>query len=60
MRMFLIRNIVECNVLYPSPRQTTKGHREALKINGFDFCPVDIMDEGGDVILPDTRNARVF
>jgi hypothetical protein len=45
-------NIVECNVLYPSPRQTTKGHRETLKINGFDFCPVDIMDEDGDTMLP--------
>ncbi len=45
-------NIVECNVLYPGPRQTTKGHRETLKINGWDFCPVDIMDEDGDAILP--------
>jgi uncharacterized protein len=45
-------NIVECNVLYPSPRKTTKGHRETLKINGFDFCPVDIMDADGDVTLP--------
>jgi len=45
-------NLVECNVLYPSPRQTTKGHRETLKINGFDFCPVDIMDEDGDTMLP--------
>ncbi len=44
--------IVECNVLYPSPRQTTKGHRETLKINGFDFCPVDIMDADGHVTLP--------
>jgi uncharacterized protein len=45
-------NIVECNVLYPSPRKTTKGHRETLKINGFDFCPVDIMDAEGDATLP--------
>lgn len=44
--------IVECNVLYPSPRQTTEGHRETLKINGFDFCPVDIMDADGHVTLP--------
>lgn len=34
-------NIVECNVLYPSPRQTAKGLRETLKIDGFDFCPVE-------------------
>jgi uncharacterized Fe-S center protein len=44
-------NIVECNVLYPSPRKTTKGHRETLAINGFDFCPVDIMDADSDVTL---------
>ena len=29
--------IVECNVLYESPRQTTEGHREALKANGWTF-----------------------
>ena len=45
-------NIVECNVLYPSPRKTTKGHRETLKVNGFDFCPVDILDSEGDATLP--------
>ena len=44
--------IVECNVLYPSPRHETAGHREVLKVNGFDFCPVDIMDEEGDIMLP--------
>lgn len=45
-------NIVECNVLYPSPRQTTDGHKKLLKDNGWTFCPVDIMDEEGDVALP--------
>jgi uncharacterized Fe-S center protein len=44
--------IVECNVLYPSPRQTTEGHRTTLATNGWDFCPVDIMDTDGDVNLP--------
>jgi len=44
--------IVECNVLYPSPRRTTQGHLETLKINGWDFCPVDIMDAEGDATLP--------
>lgn len=44
--------IVECNVLYASPRQTTAGHREVLKTNGWTFSPVDIMDEDGDVSLP--------
>ncbi|MDL2321350.1 DUF362 domain-containing protein [Desulfosarcina sp. OttesenSCG-928-B08] len=44
--------IVECNVLYPSPRQTTEGHRKTLETNGWTFSPVDIMDADGDVNLP--------
>ncbi len=44
--------IVECNVLYPSPRQSTQGHLETLRTNGWTFCPVDIMDADGDVDLP--------
>lgn len=44
--------IVECNVLYSSPRQTTQGHRETLRTNGWTFCPVDIMDADGDASLP--------
>jgi uncharacterized Fe-S center protein len=44
--------IVECNVLYGGPRYQTASHREVIKTNGFDFCPVDIMDEAGDVMLP--------
>ncbi len=44
--------IVECNVLYPSPRQNTKTHLETLKTNGWTFCPVDIMDAEGDINLP--------
>ena len=44
--------IVECNVLYPGPRHETASHREVIKTNGFDFCPVDIIDEEGDVSLP--------
>ena len=43
--------IVECNVLYNSPRKTTEGHRETLAINGWK-ARVDIMDAEGDVSLP--------
>jgi uncharacterized Fe-S center protein len=39
-------------VLYPSPRQRTETHRETIKTNGFDFCPVDIMDADGYAMLP--------
>ena len=45
--------IVECNVLYASPRQTTEGHRRTLERNGWtEFAAVDIMDEDGDTPLP--------
>jgi uncharacterized protein len=44
--------LVEANVLYPSPRKVTKTHQETLKINGFDFCAVDILDADGGVTLP--------
>lgn len=44
--------IVETNTLYQGDRYTTAGHRETLQVNGWTFCPVDIMDEEGDVNLP--------
>lgn len=45
--------VVECNVLYASPRQTTEGHRRTLEQNGWSaFTSVDIMDEDGDTALP--------
>ena len=37
--------IVECNTLYEGDRFTTEGHRDTLKVNGWTFCDVDIMDE---------------
>ena len=42
--------IVECNTLYHGDRYTTEGHRETLKINGWDFCDVDIMDENEEIV----------
>ena len=44
--------IVETNTYYEGGRYTTEAHRETLKINGWDFCPVDIMDEDGTTALP--------
>ena len=44
--------IVETNTYYEGDRYTTEQHRETLKINGWTFCPVDIMDEDGTVCLP--------
>lgn len=44
--------IVETNTYYEGDRYTTEDHRETLKVNGWTFCPVDIMDEDGTVDLP--------
>ena len=44
--------IVETNSYYSGSRYTTEGHREVLKVNGWTFAPVDIMDEHGTVDLP--------
>ena len=45
-------NIVETNTLYNGARYTTEGHRATIAKNGWNFCPVDIMDEEGGVNLP--------
>ena len=44
--------IVETNTYYEGDRYTTKQHRKTLKVNGWNFCPVDIMDAKGTVMLP--------
>ncbi|MDD7299141.1 DUF362 domain-containing protein [Fibrobacter intestinalis] len=44
--------VVETNTLYKGDRYTTEDHREALKVNGWTFSPVDIMDEEGETAIP--------
>lgn len=44
--------IIETNTYYEGDRYTTESHRETLEVNGWTFCPVDIMDENGTVNLP--------
>ena len=44
--------IVETNTLYKGDRYTTEDHLKTLQINGWTFCPVDIMDAEGTVNLP--------
>jgi uncharacterized protein len=51
--------LVETNTLYKGKRYITADHRETLKVNGWDFCPVDIMDEGGAVMIP-VKNGKHF
>ena len=45
-------SIVETNTYYEGDRYTTEQHLETLKVNGWTFCPVDIMDSEGTVCLP--------
>ena len=42
--------IVETN--YKGDRYTTEQHRKTLEVNGWTFCPVDIMDEEDTLTLP--------
>ena len=44
--------IVETNTYYDGDRYTTEDHRETLKVNGWTFSPVDILDEDGTTMLP--------
>jgi len=44
--------IVETNSYYDGDRYTTEQHRDTLKVNGWTFAPVDIMDENGTAMLP--------
>ena len=51
--------LVETNTLYHGDRYTTADHIETLRVNGWTFCPVDIMDAEGTVLLP-VRGGRHF
>ena len=44
--------IAETNTLYHGDRDTTEKHLKTLEVNGWTFCPVDIMDAKGTVMLP--------
>jgi len=44
--------IVETNTYYEGSRYSTEAHRKTLEINGWNFCPVDILDEDGVTALP--------
>ena len=45
-------NIIETNTYYEGDRYTTEQHRKTLEVNGWTFCPVDIIDENGTTTLP--------
>ncbi len=45
-------SIIETNTYYEGDRYTTESHRKTLTVNGWTFCPVDILDAEGTVMLP--------
>ncbi len=45
-------HIIETNTYYVGDRYTTEQHRKTLEVNGWNFCPVDIMDEEGVTTIP--------
>ncbi|MCR5562552.1 MAG: DUF362 domain-containing protein [Desulfovibrio sp.] len=51
--------IIETNTYYEGDRYTTAQHRETLRVNGWTFAPVDIIDDGGTVMLP-VRGGKWF
>ena len=48
--------IVECNTLYHGDRYDTQDHRDTLKVNGWTFCDVDIMDDNEQTVNFPVRN----
>ena len=45
-------NIIETNTYYEGDRYTTEQHRKTLEVNGWTFCPVDILDEQDTTTIP--------
>jgi uncharacterized Fe-S center protein len=43
--------LVDSNVYYTSPRQTTEGNRRAALDHGYDFAPIDVLDSAGEIHL---------
>jgi uncharacterized Fe-S center protein len=49
--MSLNATLVDSNVFYNSPRQTTADNRQAAIDHGYTFAPLDILDEEGEIRL---------
>lgn len=53
--------LVECNVLYKSPRSKAKTHLALALEHGFDFAPIDFLDgPEGDDCLEEEINGKHF
>ena len=53
-------SIVETNTYYDGGRYTTAQHLETLKTNGWNFCPVDIMDDGEQTVAFPVKGGKWF
>ena len=51
--------IAETNTYYEGDRYTTEQHLDTLKVNGWTFAPVDILDADGTALLP-VRDGKWF
>ena len=51
--------IVETNTYYEGGRYVTEDHRKTIDINGWNFAPVDILDEDGYTTFP-IHNGKWF
>ncbi|MDR2982813.1 MAG: DUF362 domain-containing protein [Puniceicoccales bacterium] len=45
-------SLVDSNVYYKSPRQTTAGNKKAALDHGYTFAPIDVLDADGEIRLP--------
>jgi len=53
--------LVECNVLYKSPRSQADTHKKLAREHGFDFAPIDFLDgEYGDEAMEVEINGQHF
>ena len=49
---FLNATLIETNVAYKGRRRNTETHIQLAKDHGFTFAPIDILDEGGTLVMP--------
>lgn len=50
--------LIETNVAYTGRRAQTESHIELAHDHGFDFAPIDILDEGGTLKMPIEGGSR--
>lgn len=49
---YLNATLIETNVAYKGRRRNTETHIQLAKDHGFTFAPIDILDDGGTLVMP--------